>query len=104
MAVKAPSRLPRPSAAGRALERSIALTAVGEPTSTSLTVRATDHTLAVTVTVTGDADATVILALAAALSERARAWPFVVIDLCNGTPGSRPTVKSAGDRMADRSR
>jgi hypothetical protein len=45
----------------------------------ALTVRATDHTFAVTVS--GGADAMMILALTTVLAESARGWPFVVIDL-----------------------
>jgi hypothetical protein len=55
-----------------------------------LTVRTTHHTFAVTVT--GGADAEMILALRTVLSEHARAWPFVVIDLCDvqEAPGRYP--------------
>ena len=62
-----------------------------------LTVRTTDHTFAVTVS--GDADANVVRALTAVLAESARAWPFVVIDLCGGEEAGgrhRRTRASAG--------
>jgi hypothetical protein len=64
--------------------------------SAPLTLRTTDHTFAVTVT--AGADATMIRALTTVLAERARGWPFVVIDLCDvrvGAPGL--TADSAQD-------